>query len=534
MSFVVFGQKSSLIRIYAACLFLVLLSSTVEAGVFVAIGNNFTGSRYGVNSTYKPPDGDGCIGPGYFIEFVNGFFSIYSKTNGSRVQSMTDLNFWSSAGVSITSGWEVTDPRVLFDPASQRWFASQADFDPTDTINSNHFLLAISVTNDPTKGWKGVKITGDPTGVNFADFPTLGFDANGVYLAGDMFDPSGNGLSQSTLVSVPKSDLLLTTPTAANRTLFSGLPYSSWGAILQPAVCRDGSGSGVVLAMGDLGYDLGQHSTLFDFKVLNAASHSASLSGANTVNVPAYTIPPDPYQPGGSSNLDDGDTRFSSIITCVGGNVYAVHGTQFNNNAALQWFRFNATNMALLETGIISDPVLDLYYGSIAVNPSGTVVIACNGSSPSNYISSYAFVGATVSGVTTFNSKLLLRSSTVTYQSVDPTTGLSRWGDYSSTSVDPLDPTRFWTLQLYAASSTAWATQITELITAPPMLSVAQSGANVILSWPSYGGGFTLQGTTNIGVSNTWTTVSQARTTNNGVISVSVPMTASRFFRLIL
>ena len=533
MLFVVFRPKIALLRLFAACLPLVLLPSTLEAGVFVAIGNNFTGSRFGVNSTYNPPDGDGCIGPGHFIEFVNGRFSVYSKTNGSRLQTMTDLSFWSSAGVSIPSGWQATDPRVLFDPASQRWFASQADFDPSNVINSNHFLLAISVTNDPTKGWKGVKITGDPTGVNFADFPTMGFDAKGVYLAGDMFDRSGNGLSQSTLVSVPKSDLLLATPTAANRTLFSGLNYSSRGAILQPAVCLDGTGSGVVLAVGDLGYDSLSHSTLIGWKVLNPAG-SASLSAGTSINVSPYTITSYPSQPDGSSDLDDGDTRFSAIVSCVNGTVYAVHSTEFNNLAAVQWFRINATNFNVLESGIISDPVLDLYFPSIAANASGTVVIACNGSSTNTHISSYAYVGSTVSGVTTFNNKLLLRSSTVSYQSPDPMTGISRWGDYSSTSVDPTDPTHFWTLQLYAASSTAWATQITELVTGPPKLSVTQSGANLILSWPASAGGFTLQGTTNPGVSNGWSTVTQARTTNNNVISVTVPITSRQFFRLIL
>jgi hypothetical protein len=532
MLFVVCCRKFVPVSHLAASLVLFFLPNTSHGAVFVAIGNNFTGSRFGVNSTYNPPDGDGCIGPGHFVEFINGHFAAYSRTNGARVQSLTDLSFWSSAGVSITSGWEATDPRVLFDPASQRWFASEADFDPSGVVNSNHFLLAISVTNDPTKGWKGVKITADPSGVNFADFPTLGFDANGVYLAGDLFDPSGNGLSQSTLVSVPKSDLLLATPTTTNRTLFNSLDYSSWGSILQPAVCRDGSGSGVVLAVGDLGYDFGSHSTLLSFKVQNASSHSPSLSAPTTINVPAYSIPINPYQPDGSSNLDDGDARISAIVSCVGGTLYAVHATEVNNRAAVQWFRVNATNLNLLETGIISDPVLDLYYPSIAANPSGVVVIACNGSSTSNYISSFAYVGSVASGVTTFNNKLLLRSSAVSYQSPDPSTGISRWGDYSATSVDPTDPTRFWTLQLYAASATAWATQITELITAPPKLSVTLSGANAIISWPSYGGGFTLQGNTNVGTTNGWSTVTQARATNSNVISVSVPMTARQFFRL--
>src|SRR5712671_4955210 len=95
----------------------------------ISIGQNFTGSTFGVNSSATPPDANGAIGPGFFVEFINGTFAVYSKTNGAEVKRISDLNFWSAAHVSLSTDAGVSDPRVIYDPLSQRWFASMVDFD---------------------------------------------------------------------------------------------------------------------------------------------------------------------------------------------------------------------------------------------------------------------------------------------------------------------------------------------------------------------------------------------------------------------
>src|SRR5205814_5240776 len=56
-------------------------------------------------------------------------------------------------------------------------------------------------------------------GNNAADFPTLGLDAAGVYLAADLFDANGNPVG-STLLSLPKAGLLLSTPVITNNPAF--------------------------------------------------------------------------------------------------------------------------------------------------------------------------------------------------------------------------------------------------------------------------------------------------------------------------
>ena len=187
--------------------------TNATAALAVQIGQNFTGSTYGVNTFALPADGDGAIGPGHFVEFINGRFAIYAKADGSLLQSTNDMAFWENAGITIPGGEDVSDPRVVFDPASQRWFASAISFDPR-TFAGNSFFLAISGSADPTGLWQTVSLVADPANGNFADFPTLGLDADAVYLAADMFAPgaTGGGVGSS-LVSIPKPDLLPTPTT---------------------------------------------------------------------------------------------------------------------------------------------------------------------------------------------------------------------------------------------------------------------------------------------------------------------------------
>jgi hypothetical protein len=502
-----------------------------RAVLAVDIGQNFLAGTYGQDSTATPADANGAVGVKYYVEFINGRVTVFNKANGAKVQTMTDLLFWSRAGVTIQRDWDVTDPRLIYEPLAGRWFASQIDFDTTGAANVNHFLLAVSSSADPTGPWTGFSIASDPGGNNFADFPALGLDAKAVYLSGDLFDANDNPVGP-TLLSIPKADLLAQPPSIARRTWLGVLNYATRGTILQPAVCLDGGDGGDILAVQDLGLDFQSHFTLVLSQVENAAGPgAATLSAATSIRVPAYTSPPNPSQPDSQLSIDDGDARFSALVCRVGDALFAVHSTQVDNLAAIRWYRINALNHALLESGTIADPSLDLFYPSIAANTNGTVVIAYNGSSSSVFISDYAVVGETVNGLTTFGSPILLRAGTASYS--DGSFGLSRWGDYSTTTVDPSNPSRFWTIQMFPSGPSAWSTQVTEILTASTRLAASTAGANLVLSWSSLAGAFQLNTSASLGADASWSPVAQPAATNNGVVSVSVPLSGGGgFFRL--
>ena len=546
------------------CLFLSVFGG--RAQVTVQIGQNFVGSD---NSNITgpdgfpltPPDGNGAVGLNYFVEFVNGSFAVYNKSDGSGVVQISALKFWSNGGpggngvggITFASSDYVTDPRVIYDPASHRWFASQIDFDasaPDPSLESDYFLLGVSDTDDPSGSWHVFSFLAVTGSVQFADFPTLGVDANAVYLAGDMYHGQANSLGTS-LTMIPKADLLANPPTVTNRVFLGTTPYASHGAILQPATCQDGSSSGNILAAGSVADDFLAHSNLVASTVVHPGATNAILAPGTNILVNSYTIPIEPTQPDGSNTLAVNDARISARVYTVGGVIYAVHNIEVNGRCAIRWYRINAASYALLESGTIADANLDLFFPSIAANANGVVVIGCNGCSINTYISSYAYVGQTVNGVTTFGNSVLLGAGSVIYHDLYEQFGLSptgdsRWGDYSTVSVDPSDPNRFWTIQelpLYDGSldingngdAVVWQMQITELITSLPSvrLGIALVGTNAMIFWPSSASGYQLQSATNLVASTIWSNVTQTLSTNGGTISVLVPASrGNQFFRL--
>ena len=224
--------------------------------------------------------------------------------------------------------------------------------------------------------------------------------------------------------------------------------------------------------------------------------------------------------------------------------IYAVHAVEANahtnsagfwdGQAAIRWYKINAANHSIMQSGTLSDPVLHYFFPSIAANEDGTVVIGCNGSSTNSFVSSYAFVGETINGVTTFGPPLLLEAGSASYKDTQASYGATRWGDYSATSVDPTDPTRFWTIQMVPSARQVYFTQITEVrAVKQPVLALTRTAPNVTLSWPVSVASFELQTATGLGPAATWATASATYATNNGVVSAKVPAsTAPAFFRL--
>jgi hypothetical protein len=244
-------------------------------------------------------------------------------------------------------------------------------------------------------------------------------------------------------------------------------------------------------------------------------------------------------QSDGTQNLIADDARLLAKVYAVGGVIYAVQTTEFNGHLAIRWYRVRAADSTLLESGTISNPNLDLFYPSIAANSYGVVVIGYNSSGSAALVSCYAMAGQTVGGVTTFGSPLLMKAGTTVYHGDDELLAeleglpiVSRWGDYSATSVDPSNPNRFWTIQMYPSDSDVWSTQITELITSPQvLLSINPVGTNVVLSWPNVPG-YHLQSTTNLSPTS-WSNVTQTPLTNSDHLVLTMPISAgNQFFRL--
>ena len=422
------------------------------------IVRNFQGMNYNdvaaLGSSLTPPDSMGAVGQNEFVQFINGAFAIYSKT-GVRQLAISDDQFWTNAGINssvISPG--LSDPRITYDPTVNRWIATEVNV----TSTGNQILVGRSDTSDPSGGWKAVNYTG--VAGQFADYDTLGVDATNVYIGSNNFTSSSGSFSGVSMTVIPKSDLLGSTPTLSNFKQFNqangAMGFSPQGVTNYST----NPGHGVIFAI-----DLNSWN-MVDRTTVNGSGASATLG--TTVNITTSFDPANgpinPTQPGGTS-IDGLDGRFSGTVVQVGNFIYSTDTVISGSKNAVRWLVVNESTNAIVGEGVIADSNYNFLQPSIAVNPDGTFVIAFNrvgSTAGSGNIGIYAAVGTTTGSVISVGSPFVLQEGTIsnfTGPSFD--TGIAkRWGDYSSTTLDPTNPNLFWTVQEIPISSTAWGTQI--------------------------------------------------------------------------
>ena len=187
-------------------------------GTLPVLLKKFQGPKLGdPGAGYIPPDTCGSVGIDHFVAVVNMNISIYEKATGTRVFNSSLQSFF---GVGGSAG----DPRVVFDPDSQRFIVLATDF-------NNDIFLAVSSTSDPTGSWFKTSFNpaqGGDAG-KWPDYPTLGVDARWIMTASYMV---GSG-SRMTLFAIEKAPLVATTQSMCVISAFRNLPRE--GA-LQPSV----------------------------------------------------------------------------------------------------------------------------------------------------------------------------------------------------------------------------------------------------------------------------------------------------------
>lgn len=445
----------------AALLALLTLGSGPAQALSLEIGLNTTGAFRSDESFSFPPDTMGGVGDEYVVLFINGVFRVLDKSDGTVVVSQSDRRFWQEAGLDA---FDVFDPRVVYDPGARRWYAVEV---AERRSPESAYLFAVSDGADPTAGWTGFRIDGDSTDEGWVDFPTLGYDADSVFLSSSVIDESGvsfSGIRATSVVVLPKDDLLAPVPTIEDSTHFENIPLNELSLTPQQTLNLDGTDvpAPIVASAGVPG--------AAQFARIAGTAREPVLEGLGASGFVLLDpvdggTPMQAPQPGGVAPLDAGNSDFPSRLVLRNGSLW---GTRLVNSAgrtAIQWFEFDPADGSVRQSGLISDPDLSFLYPSIAVNENDEIVIGFSGSSENQFASAYAVLGTTVAGETSFGEPLLLREGEAGYEILDE--DLNRWGDYSATVIDPEDSRVFWTFQEWAAGGSEWAVQITQLVVVP-------------------------------------------------------------------
>lgn len=405
-------------------------------GTLPVLIQNFQGPRStDPGAGWIPPDTCGAVGVDYFVSVVNMHISIYEKATGTRVFSSSLQSFFN------TGGQLAGDPRVAFDPDSERWIVLAEDFD-------NDIWLGVSSSTDPTGSWYKTSFNpaqGSDAG-DWPDYPTLGVDDRWIMTAAYMV---GGGATMS-LFCIDKAPLV-----AANQSMgqINAFRQLSWEGAIQPCVHWEDPGVAYAVSWNS--------STRLRIRTITPPVNSPTMTSKFVNLSNSWSSPPSaPVK--GSSNLDTLDGRLMNAVYRVG-SVWTTHSVTMGGRAGSRYYELDPVAGSELQLGNVRDDVTQSLYffnPSISVSSQGHAVLGCTGCDANTYAGAY-FTGRLASdppGEMAF--PVVYKAGAGPYSNGG---GTQRWGDYSLTSSDPVDDT-VWTIQEHATNSTGvWGNHIAQL-----------------------------------------------------------------------
>jgi hypothetical protein len=448
---------------------------------FDGIGQGFTGpsGTFTVNSA--PPDTNGAVGPNHFVEIVNTDFAVFSKSGAPLFGPVPINTLWSGFG----GGCQVEndgDPIVSYDRIADRWIVSQ--FQVTTTPFQQ--CVAISATPDPTGSY--VRYSFSYTD-GFPDYPKMGVWPDAYYVTYNVFNNAGTAFLYSKVCAFNRAAMLAggaATQECFNTTnAFGGLLPADFDGRTLPA-----AGAPLPLVA------LGATSTtlaLWKFHSDFTTPANATFTGPTSLTVPAYTeacAPSGTCVPqSGGGTLDSLSDRlmYRAAYRNFGDHESIVvnHAVTVGTSAGLRWYELRAvtTNPSLFQAGTFAPDANFRWMGSAAMDRSGNIAIGYSVSSSAirPQIRVTGRLAGDAAGTLTQGETTIVAGAGAQGRT------LTRWGDYSSMSVDPVDDCTFYYSNEYipANGTFNWRTRIASFTLSPcggPDFSVSASPAAVSLA----------------------------------------------------
>ncbi|MBP6002647.1 MAG: VCBS repeat-containing protein [Pyrinomonadaceae bacterium] len=457
-----------------------VLQSTLGNGVFTqrdaAIPSTIAnfGGMGGLGST--PPDPNGDIGPNHYVQTVNARFQIFTRA-GVSVFGPSNINtlFAGFGGPCQTEN--AGDPVVLYDQLADRWLISQF----SDSTGPFFNCVAVSTTGNPTGTYYRYAFEA-PT---FPDYPKYGVWPDGYYLNTRETGVlglyvlereamiAGNPVARSVRFSVAQS------ASGPNGLLNADLD----GATLPPA----GSPNFLI---GTMDNDIGAASDslmLYKYKVDWVTTANSTLTGPTLIPIaPFDTVFPcsggtTPSrncipQPGTTVKIDILSYRQRPTFRLAYRN-FGTHESLVTSQsveastamAGMRWWEVRSPNTTptLYQEGTFGPGATDgihRWMGSIAMDRLGNMGLGYSVSNGNAIGSGEVYPGIRYTGRLAGDplGQMPQGEGIIINGGGSQTSAGSRWGDYTSMSVDPLDDCTFWyTNEYYATTSnTTYATRI--------------------------------------------------------------------------
>ncbi len=440
------------------------------AGTQVATtsGLNFAGvgkGDYNFTVQWAPPDTNGAVGATQYVQWVNTAFAVFDKTGGLVYGPAAGNTLWTGFGGGCETNND-GDPIVQYDKAADRWIMTQFSVSTTPYLQ----CVAVSMTSDATGSYYRYAFNYGST--QFPDYPKLGVWPDAYYITFNMFTSSFIGPK---VCAYDRARMLA--GEAATQQCFQ--LSNSYGSLLPgdlDGMTPPPAGSpNPVLSFATNSLNLWRfhvdwttpaNTALTGPVNLPVASFSRACNGSNCVP-----------QPNTSQKLDSlgdrlmyrlayrhlGDGRESLVVNhsvSVGGNFFK------SGVSSVRWYELrnatgstiaNATPIVYQAGTLDASDGVHRWMGSIAMDQTGDIALGYSASSGSVY-PSIRYTGRTPTDpLNTMEAESIIQAG-----SGSQLQNLSRWGDYSAMTVDPIDDCTFWYTSEYLKTSGTWnwSTQI--------------------------------------------------------------------------
>jgi len=416
-----------------------------------------------VNDNTNPPDTNGAVGPAHIVTMLNSGVVIQDRS-GKILETVDLESFWQASGY-------FTDPRVLFDALSQRWIAVIL-FRPPRAFLAD-FLLATSAGADPTGQWSIYDIRAvenTATGAKYnIDYPTLGYSRDRVIVQVNVWDEDWF-LTEGSKIFVFDKEGLASGESLSPTTFFS----DAIGFTQVPEISADPNVSTIYLVNQWNGNVVENDVHVGGFLRLFAISGAPGEETLAPIAFPRTTDrwseelqTGDTYlnlgtQEGAGTGIDVGNSEIRSVVI-RNGFIWCVQSIFLPANdptrSAVQWWQL-ALDGTVISRGRLDDPSGKTIYAfpSLAVNRDNDVLVGCARFAGNAYAGSVYAYRSAADPPGTLRAPVLMKDGEGPYVQAAGD-GRIRWGDYSATTVDPIDGTSFWTIQEYATLATGrWGT----------------------------------------------------------------------------
>jgi hypothetical protein len=461
-------------------------------GLFIAQtpGVNFIGATLdGI-----PPDSMGAVGPAQFLVAINNQIVSFNKSTGiaDGAINVSTTTFFGP----VRNSFRTSDPRVRYDRLSGRWFIVIINVSfPNRVLIAWSDAASAGVISSSTV-WSLTYFVDGGCGTCLGDYPTLGIDSKAVYIGTNNFSSSDGGITLNFAGTdgyvLPKAPLLAGSGTVTRFALVTSPtgsgPYTPQGVDNYDSSSNEGYFIGV---------DSASFGTLMLRRVFNPGT-SPTISGNISITVSATSDPktvPHLNNTGGTNgNLSAVDDRLFAAhirngrlwtaqnitVTTTG---VATSSTTSSGRVGTRWYEFtgirssdNGGVPAFVQFGTFYDSTATVtqarffFFPSMVVSGQGHVAMGFS-TAGNPYFADAGYVGRWQSDPTgSMQAYGLYTSSATAYNpSFDP--GGSdgrRWGDYSYTSVDPLDDMTMWTIQEYCNATNSYAVRVVKLVAPGP------------------------------------------------------------------